>query len=804
MKKKLITILWCSYALIVLAGIVGAVCIKNGWIGYMPSITELQSPINRYASQVISADGRLMGTWSRNENRVFVAYDSISPYLFDALVSTEDARFYDHSGIDSRALIRAIVKRGILGHKEAGGGSTITQQLAKQLYSSTAETTLQRLMQKPIEWIIAIELERHYTKEEILTLYLNYFDFLHNAVGIKTAANVYFGKSPRELSLNESATLIGMCKNPSYFNPVREPERCRERRNVVLQQMVKAGRLSDAEYATLSEEPLELHFHRIDHKEGPGAYVREYLRRIMMADKPDPSKYKDWQRQQYYEDSLMWADDPLYGWCKKNYKRDGNNYDIYTDGLKIFTTIDSRMQQYAEEAVRRQMGRNLQPKFEAERRTSPNFPYSANLKRSDVVNRIKRAIRQTDRYRMLKAGGATDEEIDKSFHTKVPMTVFSYHGDVDTIMTPIDSILYYKKFLRAALVSIAPMTGQVKAYVGGPDFSHFQYDMAMVGRRQIGSTMKPFVYAMGLQGGLTPNSTFLNAPRNYGGWSPRNASRSHMGSMVTLKWGLSQSSNWVTAGLMYQIDPTGLGLVRDLHALGVANDNMQPSLPLCLGTCDITPAELASAYTAFVEKGIRRAPLLVTRIEDSEGNVVANFAPRTNEVYSEETAWNMIDMMKAVIDQGTGRRLRYRYEMKGPIAGKTGTTNSNSDGWFVGCVPQLVTAVWVGGDERDIHFNSMALGQGSASALPIWAIYMRRVYADKSLGYDPMRDFDKPEAHDEKRPAHSSGGSGDDESGYPETDNDREGTPDNKESQPATPPKPKSTKPRVQGESYFE
>lgn len=744
MRKKFIKILWGAFVVLLLLVFVGIFCIERGWIGYMPPISELQRPISKYATQILSADGRLMGTWSRNENRVFVDYDSISPYMFDALVATEDARFYEHSGIDMRAFGRAVVKRGILGHKEAGGGSTITQQLAKQLYSSNAESTAQRLMQKPIEWVIAVELERHYTKEEILTLYLNYFDFLHNAVGIKTAANVYFGKAPKDLSLIECATLVGMCKNPSYFNPVREPERCRERRNVVLQQMVKAGKLSSSECVTLSELPLKLNFHRVDHKEGLGAYVREYLRRIMMASKPDPKNYRNWQRQQYYEDSVMWATDPLYGWCKKNFKRDGNNYDIYSDGLKVYTTIDSRMQRYAEEAVYKHVGKKLQPMFEAERRGSANFPYSNKLKKSDVQNRIKRAMRQSDRYRVLKADGASDEEIEKSFHTKTPMTVFTYHGDVDTVMTPVDSILYYKKFLRSALVSIDPKTGQIKAYVGGMDFSHFQYDMAMVGRRQIGSTMKPFVYAMGLQGGMTPSSTILNAQRNYGGWSPRNGSHARYGQMVTLKWGLSQSNNWVTAGLMYAIDPTGQGLVRDLHELGVANDNMQPSLPLCLGTCDITPAELASAYTAFAEKGIRRAPLLVTRIEDSEGNVLAQFAPRTNEVYSERTAYDMIDMMKAVIDQGTGRRLRYAYDMKGPIAGKTGTTNTNSDGWFVGCVPQLITAVWVGGDERDIHFNSTAIGQGSASALPVWALYMRRVYADKDLGYDPERDFEKP------------------------------------------------------------
>ena len=517
----------------------------------------------------------------------------------------------------------------------------------------------------------------------------------------------------------------------------------------------------------------------------------------MMASKPVASDYQDWQRQQFYEDSLKWETDPLYGWCKKNHKRDGSDYDIYTDGLKVYTTIDSRMQRYAEEAVRKQMAGKLQPIFEAERRSSPNFPYSSDLSSSQVRKRIRLAMRQSERYRLMKAAGATDEEIDRSFRTKVPMTVFTYHGDVDTVMTPVDSILYYKKFMRSSLVSIDPRTGHVKAYVGGPDFSHFQYDMAMVGRRQIGSTMKPFVYAMGLQGGMTPNTTILNVQRSYGNWCPRNGSRARYGSEVTLKWGLSQSNNWVTAELMYQIDPTGQGLVRDLYDLGVANYNMYPSLPLCLGTCDITPVELASAYTAFVQKGIRRAPLLVTRIEDNEGNVVAEFSPRTNEVYSEETAYNMIDMMKAVIDYGTGRRLRYAYQMENPIAGKTGTTNKNSDGWFVGCVPQLVTSVWVGGDERDIHFNSTAIGQGSASALPIWALYMRRVYADRSLGYDPEADFEIPQAELERR--RQSRQAHEEESDDGETGANDGGSNESVPADPAPKPKGKSA-----ADNYFE
>lgn len=419
-------------------------------------------------------------------------------------MATEDVRFYEHSGIDVRALGRAIVKRGLLRHHEAGGGSTITQQLAKQLYSSTTESTTRRLMQKPIEWVIAVELERHYTKEEILTLYLNYFDFLHNAVGIKTAAQVYFNKQPRDLTITEAATLIGMCKNPSYFNPVREPERCRERRNVVLHQMLKAGYITDAEYAEHCEKPLALNFHRVDHKDGQAAYLREYLRRIMMAKEPNKADYRAWQQQQYYADSLAWAKDPLYGWCNKNFKKDGTPYDIYVDGLKVYTTIDSRMQRYAEEAVRGHVGLYLQKQFEKERASSPNFPYASSLSSADVKRSLQRAMQQTDRYRLMKQAGASDEEIQKAFNTPVQMTIFTYQGEKDVQMTPMDSIRYYKSFLRSGLVSIDPSNGYVKAYVGGLDYTHFQYDMAMVGRRQVGSTMKPFVYTMAMEDAIRP------------------------------------------------------------------------------------------------------------------------------------------------------------------------------------------------------------------------------------------------------------------------------------------------------------
>ena len=744
MRKKFFIVIWVGFFLTIFSICLAFVGVIKGWIGYMPDIEDLQNPISRYASQVFSEDGKLLGTWSRNENRVFSDYDQISPHVFNALIATEDERFFEHSGVDVKALIRAVVKRGIFQQTSAGGGSTITQQLAKQLYSNRAENTMERLMQKPIEWVIAVELERCYTKEEILTLYLNYFDFLYNAVGIKTAARVYFDKLPSELTILEAATLIGMCKNPSLYNPVRDNERCRQRRNVVLGQMVRSGYITQAQCDELKQEPLTLKFKRSDHKEGLATYLREHLRTKMTAREPKRENYKSWQENVFYQDSVAWANDPLYGWCNKNKKKNGEPYDIYVDGLRIYTTIDSRLQAYAEAAMNEHVGQSLQKDFE-HGRNHPNFPYSNSLPKAKAEELLQRAMRQSEHYRLMKEEGASEEEIQKVFSTPVEMTVFTHQGLKDTVLTPMDSIKYYKKFLRSGLVSIDPSNGHVKAYVGGLNYTYFQYDMAFNGRRQVGSTMKPFVYAMAMEDGMHPQDTIWNLQRTYKvgtrEWTPRNGSKSRYGEPVTLKWGLSQSNNWITAELMYQSDPEGVRLVKYLREYGVVNKEITPAIALCLGTGDITVGEMASAYTAFVNKGIRCAPILVSRIEDAEGNVIAEFAPRLNEVISEESSYKMLDMMKAVIDAGTGQRLRYRYGFKADIAGKTGTTNSNSDGWFVGCVPRLVTACWVGGEERDIHFLSTAMGQGAATALPVWALYMKKVYEDQSLGYSQDETF---------------------------------------------------------------
>ncbi len=752
MKKIFVRSLWVFFFVLVITGAGAFYAIWNGKIGYMPPVENLQNPISRYASQVYSADGKILGTWNfSKENRICVNYDDLSPQLVNALIATEDSRFYSHSGIDFRALTRAIIKRGLLGQKNAGGGSTITQQLAKQLYSETASSTMERMFQKPIEWVIAIKLERYYSKEQIITLYLNYFDFLNNAVGIKNAANTYFNKEPKDLTLDEAATLVGMCKNPSYFNPVRHNERCRERRNMVLHQMYKAEYITEEEFEEHKTHELKLNFHRRDHKEGRATYFRDFLRLYLTAKKPDPRNYIYGNDNQYYIDSLAWENDPLYGWCNKNKNKDGNPYNIYTDGLKVYTTIDSRMQKYAEEAVYDHVAKFLQPAFDKEKRHKSNFPYSHNLTHEQVDNIIWRSIRQSERYRLMKKDGASKEEIISAFNTPVEMTVFSYKGNIDTLMSPKDSIRYYKGFLRSGFMSMEPVTGAVRAYVGGLDFSHFQYDMVTAGRRQVGSTIKPFLYSLAMENGMTPCDETVNEQRTYnvpgsGPWTPRNAGHARIGEIVTLKWGLANSNNWISAYVMSKLNPADF--VYMLRQFGIGDRNIHPSPALCLGPCEATVAEMVSAYTTFANYGIHTLPLFVTKIADSEGNVLAEFQPRMNEVISEKSAYEMIYMLRAVVDGGTAGRVRWRYKIEGEIGAKTGTTNNNSDGWFMGFTPQLVSGCWVGGEDRDIHFGGMAMGQGATMALPIWAAYMKKVYADKSLPYSSEAKFKMPEDFD--------------------------------------------------------
>lgn len=752
MIRKIIKALWIFLAVIVLAIVIVFVSISKGWIGYMPPVEELENPSYKFATEIFSEDEKVLGTWSYSkENRVYTAYKDLSPSIINALIATEDVRFVEHSGIDAKALFRAFVKRGLMFQKNAGGGSTLSQQLAKQLFTeNVARNTLQRLFQKPIEWVIAVKLERYYTKEEILSMYLNKFDFLNNAVGIKTAAYTYFGCEPKDLKIEEAATLVGMCKNPSLYNPVRFNERSRGRRNVVLEQMRKAGYITDAECDSLQALPLKLTYNRVDHKEGLATYFREYLRGVMTAPKPVRSDYRGWQMQKFYEDSIAWETNPLYGWCAKNKKKDGTNYNIYTDGLKIYTTINSRMQQYAEDAVKEYLGDYLQPIFFKEKEGSKNAPYARSLPEKRVEELLTKAMKQTERYRLMKEAGASEQQIRKAFDTPEEMTVFSWKGDKDTIMTPMDSIRYYKSFLRTGFMSMDPANGHVKAYVGGPNYVYFQYDMAMVGRRQVGSTIKPYLYTLAMENGFSPCDQARHVEQtlideNGTPWTPRNANDKRYGEMVTLKWGLANSDNWISAYLMGKLNP--YDLVRLIHSFGVRNKAIDPVVSLCLGPCEISVGEMVSAYTAFANKGIRVAPLFVTRIEDSDGNVISTFAPQMEEVISASSTYKMLVMLRAVINEGTGGRVR-RYGITADMGGKTGTTNDNSDAWFMGFTPSLVSGCWVGGDERDIHFGRMTYGQGAAAALPIWAMYMKKVYDDPTLGYDQQERFKLPEGFD--------------------------------------------------------
>jgi len=723
------------------------VFINIGWIGYLPPIDELQNPRHKFATEIYSSDLQLLGRYFYSkQNRVGVHYNEISKNVVNALVATEDVRFYDHSGIDGRALTRAVVKTGVLHLKNSGGGSTITQQLAKLLYSPQTTNFIVRALQKPIEWVISVKLERLYTKEEILAMYLNQFDFLNNAVGIKSAAQIYFSKSPANLKIEEAATLVGMCKNPSYFNPVRYNERTRDRRNVVLNQMRKADYITRQQYDSLKAIPLTLKYQKVDHKSGLAAYFREYLRMMLTAQEPDKSDYASWQMDKYEQDKKAWDTNPLYGFCNKNKKPDGTPYNIYTDGLKIYTTIDSRMQHYAEEAVEQHM-KGLQKSFFKEKKNRSYAPFARNMKQEDIDATLTRSMKQSDRYFRLKAAGNSESEIEASFKQPIEMQVYSYDGVIDTLMSPMDSIRYHKYFLRCGFMSMNPHDGSVKAYIGGPDFSQFQYDMVNVGRRQVGSTVKPFLYTLAMEEGMWPcdKATWQPITLMDGTgkpWSPKTTTKNKkVGDVVSLRWGLANSDNWISAYLMSLFSPEAM--VKLMRSFGVTGQ-IDPVVSLCLGPCEISVEEMVDAYTAFPNKGIRVEPVYVTKIEDANGNVIGKFTPQMHEIFSETTSYKMIYMMRAVVDGGTGGRIRSTYGLTMPMGGKTGTTQNNSDGWFMGYTPSLVSGVWVGGEDRSIHFDNIAEGQGASMALPIWALYMKKVLADKDLGYSVNEQFDVP------------------------------------------------------------
>ncbi|NCB08430.1 MAG: penicillin-binding protein, partial [Bacteroidia bacterium] len=700
----------------------------NGKLGFMPSFEELENPKNILASEIYSADGKILDKLFIRENRSYVDYHNLPPGLINALIATEDVRFYRHSGIDIRGLIR-VAKGIVTGDSSSGGGSTLSQQLAKMLFPrENFENKIQLALRKFKEWVIAVKLERSYTKEEIILMYLNKYDYLNNAVGIKSAAQVYFSIPPDSLQLHQSAMLVGMAKNSSLYNPVRRPELVLQRRNVVLNQMAKYGYITKALRDSVKQLPLDLNYSKVDYKSGPAPYFREYLRLTMTAPKPERKNYASWQEQKYIEDLSEWENNPLFGWCNKNVKSNGENYNIYTDGLRIYSTLDSRMQKYAVEAVEQHLRDDLQPEFDGGMKNLKNPPFSNNMSAEEVESLLDRSIRQSERYRVLREQGLNFSEIKQNFKEPVEMTIFSWKGEIDTLMSPIDSIKWYLRYFRSSFMAMETETGKVKAYVGGPNYKYFMYDMVKDGKRQVGSTVKPFLYTLAMQNGLTPctkvpyvNQQFQMPDGTI--WEPKDSDidKEKDGKLVTLKWGLANSKNRISAWVMKQFNPQAV--VEVMKRLGVYSP-IDPVPSMFLGTSDITLYEMVGAFTTYANLGVYIKPYFLTRIEDRHGNVIATFLPDRHEAINEETAYLMLNLMQGVINEGTGIRLRssnlWRDRVTNeygsftmPIAGKTGTTQNHSDGWFIGVTPKLSAGVWTGADLRSIHFRTISSGQGA-------------------------------------------------------------------------------------------
>ena len=711
--SKAIRNLWIVFGSFLLLIILFFFCVAKGVFGTMPTFDELENPRTNLATEIISADGKVLGTY-HIENRSNVRYAELSHYMPEALISIEDERFTEHSGIDERALFR--VAFGVLTGRKKGGGSTITQQLAKNLFPRGENLSKPKLvLRKFQEWITATKLEHNYSKEEIIAMYLNTVAFGHNAFGIRSAASTFFDKKPSEMNIEECALMAGVVNAPTRFSPVRNPNNALNRRNLVLKKMAENGYITDAECDSISQIPIDMsHFSIRDHNSGQATYFREFLR------------------------------GELNDWAKNTTRADGQPYNIYRDGLRIYTTIDSRMQRYAEEAVREFMGGELQPMFYKHWKGQKNAPFS-NVTADEIDHILETSMKRSDRYRILKNAGMPMDSIKAEFDRPVPMTIFSWDGPIDTVMSPLDSIRYYKWFLQASLISIESHTGHVKAYVGGLDYRFFKYDHVTQARRQVGSTFKPFLYSLAMQEGeYTPCTKIPNIQYNIQledgkVWSPGN-SGGRVGEEITLKYALAQSNNWISAYLMNQFGPNAV--IAQARRMGV--ESPIDAVPaICLGVCDLKLIEMVGAMSTFANQGVYIKPMFITRIEDKNGNVIQRFSPEESEAMSELTAYKMIELMKGVVQSGTGIRLRSLYGFNNPIAGKTGTTQKNSDGYFMGITPDLTTGVWVGAEDRSVHFRSTKLGQGSHTALPIWALYMKKVYADKNLGIS-KGDFTKP------------------------------------------------------------
>lgn len=689
--------------------------IVNEWFGEMPTFEELENPETNLATEIISADGKILGTYYI-ENRSNVSYDDISPDLINALIAIEDVRFYEHSGIDKRALFR--VAFGVFtGKSDKGGGSTLTQQLAKNLFPRGENLSKTKLVIRKLqEWVTATKLEYNYSKDEIIAMYLNTVFFGHNAYGIKKATETFFGTEPDNLKLEEAALLAGVVNAPTKFSPKRHPNNALTRRNLVLKRMETNGFITEQQYDSISQIPIDMsHFGILDHTAGQATYFREFLRGMM------------------------------HDWAKTHFKQDGTPYNIYKDGLRIYTTIDSRMQQYAEEAVREHLALDLQPAFYNHWKGDKKAPFALPTE-EDVESIMTLSMKRSERYRVLRNAGWSIDSIIANFNTPIPMTVFSWDGPIDTVFTPMDSIRYYKYFLQSSLMSVETGTGYVRAYVGGNDYRFFQYDHVTQAKRQVGSTFKPFLYSLAMQEGeytpctKVPNISYSIQLPDGKFWEPKDSGKNKFGEEVTLRWALAHSNNRISAYLMKRFGPEAV--IQMARRMGVTSDI--PAVPsICLGVCDISLYEMVGAMSTFANKGVYVKPIFITKIEDKNGNVIETFKTEQREAMDDVTAYKMIELMKGVVYEGTGIRLRYKYGFRNPIAGKTGTTQNQSDGWFMGITPDLTTGVWTGAEDRSVHFKTITLGQGSNMALPVWALYMKKVYADPTLNIS-QGDFTKP------------------------------------------------------------
>ena len=747
--KSYLKLFWALFFLPIIIFAILFFLIANEHFGPMPSFIELENPENNLSSEIFSEDSVSLGKYYY-QNRSFVNYEDLSQNIVNALIATEDARFKKHSGIDARGLARVFLRTIVLNQKNAGGGSTITQQLAKNLFPRDTSTYNSKLVHKTNlaltkfkEWITAVKLEKNYTKNEIIAMYLNTVPFGGHSFGIKSASKNFFNTSPDSLKIEEAAVLVGLLKAPSWYNPVRNEERSFYRRNVVLSQMEKYDFLSKNNYDSISKLPISLNYNIQDHNIGLATYFREHIRQTLTASKPNKKNY--YMYSDYIDDSIKWETDPAYGWCKKNKKPNGENFDLYKDGLKIYSTINSKFQLYAERALNTHMG-ELQDAFYNEQKYKKNAPYSDDLSKEQINTILKQTMHRTERYRKLHRRNIKIDSINKIFNTPTEMTIFSWNGDIDTTMSPMDSIKYYKYFLHAGFLSINPHNGEVKAYVGGINFKHFKFDHVLQGKRQVGSTIKPFMYTLAMQEGYSPCYKVPNIPSTFyvndTTWTPQNSGPSSRdGDMVTLKWGLANSVNWISAWLIKQFNPKSV--INVMRKMGIKS-KIDPVPSIFLGTSDITLYEMVSAYCTFANKGVHPNPLMITRIEDKNGNILSKFKTTKTEVISEKTAYLMINLLQGVVREGTAIRLRYKYQLMNEIGGKTGTTQNQSDGWFMGLTPNLVSGVWVGGEDRSIHFKGIHLGQGANMALPVWALYMQDIYKDSTNAISLDDKFESP------------------------------------------------------------